>query len=239
MVAEIQNRSIRSLQFDVTYTWSHALDFGQNAATTPATEEWYDPYSNPRINYANSTWDIPNRITAYATYDFPNMQSNSLLKWVANDWSISTNYWAQNGLPFTLGTSGYNSDSATSTGWNGSGGSSFVPFIGLNTYRYPRRMVDDLRLQKEFAFEHGYHLQLIGNAFNIANHQNVDGENTTAYIFNDVGSSGLTSIAGSSYPETLSSQAVYQSSFGTITSKNNTGFLLTPREIEISARLQW
>src|ERR1700677_3951417 len=33
VVAEVQNRSIHNLQFDFNYTWSHALDFSQNAPT--------------------------------------------------------------------------------------------------------------------------------------------------------------------------------------------------------------
>ncbi len=38
LVAEIQNRSIHNLQFDFNYTWSHALDFNQNATTTDLAE---------------------------------------------------------------------------------------------------------------------------------------------------------------------------------------------------------
>jgi hypothetical protein len=245
LVAEVQNRSLKSVEFDANYTWSHSLDFSQNAATAPATEDWYDPFGNPRVNYANSTWDIPNRIEAYVTYNFPNLNSGNPLKWAANDWSLSDNYWAQNGLPFTLSTTtGYNSDAAAGEGFNGSGGSTYIPAfagVGINTYRYPRRMVDDIRVQKAFAFEHGYNLQLIANVFNIANHQNVDGMNATAYIYSDAGSSGLTAATspGGAYPKDLASTLTYQPTFDTITSKNATGFLLTPREIEISARLQW
>jgi outer membrane receptor protein involved in Fe transport len=242
LVAEVQNRSLRSIEFDANYTWSHALDFSQNASTAPGTEGWYDPFANPRVNYANSTWDIPNRFEAYAIYNFPNLNSGNPLKWAANDWSLSDNYWAQNGLPFTLSTSsGYNSDAAAGEGFNGSGGSTYIPAfagVGINTYRYPRRMVDDIRLQKAFAFEHGYNLQLIANAFNVANHQNVDGMNSTAYLYSDAGSSGLTT-GSAPYPKDLASTLTYQTTFNQITSKNATGFLLTPREFEISARLQW
>ncbi len=240
MVVEVQNRSIHNLQFDVNYTWSHALDFAQNASTTPATENWYDPFGNYQINYANSTWDIPNRLTGYVTYTLPGIQGDSPLRYASNGWSISNNYWVQSGLPWTLGTSGSNSDAAASSGWNGSGGSSYVPFIGINTYRYPRRMQDDLRVQKEFTFHEArpYTLQLMANVFNIANHQNVDGMNETAYEYTDTGSSGMTKTS-SPYPEDLSSTLTYQSNFNTITSTNDTGFLLTPRLIEIAARFNW
>jgi hypothetical protein len=65
----------------------------------------------------------------------------------------------------------------------------------------------------------------MANVFNIANHQNFDGINSTGYVL----SSGATSTAGT---------ATYQSStYGTFTSSNSSGFLYTPRQIEIAARL--
>ncbi len=82
LVVEILNRSLHSLQFDANYTWSHALDFTQNAAPTGATNEWYNPYGEYRVNYGNSSWDVPNRFVAYALYNFPGVKSSNQLKWV-------------------------------------------------------------------------------------------------------------------------------------------------------------
>jgi len=48
----------------------------------------------------------------------------------------------------------------------------------------PRTMVTDLRLEKQFtidAHDKPYHLQLLGEFFNLANHQNVTGVSSTAY----------------------------------------------------------
>ena len=225
MVIEVLNRTLHSIQFDANYTWAHALDYAQTAATTTTGNNWYDPFSNARINYGNSSWDVPNRFSAYATYKFPNLKSSTnLLKWAANDWSISDTFWIQNGLPYTLSLSSYNSYKAISSGWNGAGGSSFIPGIGPNTLRYPKRMVDDVRVQKEIVFER-YRLQLLANAFNLANRQNIDGMNGTAYIM---------SSCGSKCP--LVGTATFQSTYGQITSANSSGFSLRPREIEIAAR---
>jgi hypothetical protein len=66
----------------------------------------------------------------------------------------------------------------------------------------------------------------LANVFNIANHQNFDGINSTGYV--------LTSC-GSTCP--LGGNASWQSNFGVLTSSNSSGFLYTPREIEIAARL--
>ncbi len=231
-VVEVQNRSLHSLEFDANYTWSHALDFAQNADATGATNAWYDPYSNAQVNYGNSSWDIPNRFVAYALYSFPNMHSGNLLHWVANDWSLDDSFQIQNGLPYTAGLSGSNSKSAKGSDWNGAGGLAIIPgYFGYDTYRYPRHIVDDARLQKNVNFEHGYQLQLIANAFNIANHQNVDGIGTTSY---KLASSG--SLSGTLTYQGQGSANPSNNTFGIVTSSNNSGFLYTPREIEITAR---
>jgi hypothetical protein len=224
MAFEVTNRSLKSVQFDFNYTWSHSLDFAQQANTTTETNNWYDPYSNPRINYGNSTWDIPNRLVGYALWKLPNVHTQSFLKYLSNDWSFDSSFQIQDGLPYTLATSSFNSSAAEGSGWNGSGASSFVPAIGLDNKRIRRKMVDDVRMQKEVPFGDRLHLQLMANVFNIANHQNFDGINSTGYVL----SSGSTSTAGT---------ATYQSTYGQFTSSNSSGFLYTPREIEIAARL--
>jgi hypothetical protein len=225
-VAEVQNRSFHSLQFDVNYTWSHALDFAQSANTTVSSNSWYDPYGNARANYGNSNYNVPNRFVAYAIYNLPNLSTSSWYKYLSNGWSIDTSFQMQSGLPYTTSVSSFNSSAALLGDWNGAGGTAILPMVGPNTNQQPRKIVDDLRVQKEIPIFERYRLQLIGNFFNIANHQNFDGVNTTAYQL----SSGSTSTAG---------VATYQSTFGQFTSSNNSGFLYTPRQIEIAARFSF
>jgi hypothetical protein len=228
-VVEILNRSLKSLQFDANYTWSHALDFSQNANTEGATESWYDPYGNYQANYGNSAYNVPNRFVAYALYSFPNLHSENLLKWVANDWSIDTSFQMQNGLPYTGAWSGKISG-AIGSDYNGAGGLGIIPgYIGVNTYQYPRHIVDDLRVQKQFTFHEArpYQLQFLANAFNLANHQNITAVGATSYTLSG---STLTYLGqGSSFPT--------NNTLGVPTNSNSSGFLYTPRQIEIAARL--
>jgi hypothetical protein len=226
-VAEIMNRSLKSIQFDANYTWSHDLDFAQNNATGVAVNDWYDPFGNARVNYGNGSTNVPNRFVAYAVYNFPNLHTENYAKYVANGWSLDTSFQMQNGLPFTAGITGTWSNALTS-GWNGSGGSSVIPVLGRNTLQYPRKIVDDMRLQKEVSFEHGYSLQLMLNAFNVANHQNVDGFVTTSAY----------SIKG--YVATYQGQVgTTNSGFAVPNSSNNSSFLYTPRQVEIAARFNF
>jgi hypothetical protein len=86
-----------------------------------------------------------------------------------------------------------------------------------------------MRVAKNFAFTEFYNLELRADVFNIANHQNVTSVNTTAYLFSN---------GGSGSP--LTGTATYQApTFGTNTSINSSGFLYTPREIQISARFSF
>ena len=225
LVAEIQNRSLKSIQFDANYTWSHSLDYNQNAnVTSTATNNWYDPYNNPRINYGNSAWNTPNRFVSYVLYNLPNMKNGSPLHWLVNDWSLDDSFQMMSGLPYTVGVSGFFSQGTVSgilSDWNGASGSTLIPQIGINTGRYPRHVVDDARVQKAFTLSEGRSLDLILNVFNVANHQNIDGLGTTAYKL-----SGTT--------------ATFQNTtYGVPTSSNNSGFLFTPRQVEIAAKINF
>ncbi|HSY37653.1 MAG TPA: carboxypeptidase regulatory-like domain-containing protein [Acidobacteriaceae bacterium] len=224
-VFEIQNRSFRSLQFDFNYTWAHALDFAQSATTTLTANSWYDPYSDARVNYGNSSYNVPNRFVGYALYKLPGLSGHSWYTYLTNGWSVDTSFQMQNGLPYSANVSGF-AGSGIANNWNGASGLSVIPGLGVNTYKYPRKIVDDLRVEKQFTFASRYNLQIFANVFNVANHQNIDGLGTTAYKLASTGATTGT--------------ATFQAPTWQVpTSSNNSGFLYTPRQIEISARLSF
>jgi outer membrane receptor protein involved in Fe transport len=233
LVGEIKSRAFHGLETDANYTWAHALDYSQNALTQGGGNNVYDPYGPMRANYGNSNYNVPNRFVAYALYNFPNLHGGNWAKYAANDWSINDDFQMQSGLPYSVSLSGYNSNNAVLTDLNGAGGQSYIPTgivpgfgIGRNTLKVKRAIVDDLRLVKGIPFTERYVLQLRADLFNVANHQNYGAVGSTAYIFNDTGA--------------LTSTAAYQpTTFGVPTSINSSGFLFTPREIQISARLSF
>jgi len=226
LVAEVQNHTLHSLQFDVSYTWAHALDFNQNATTTTSSTNWIDPYANALTNYGNGNYNIPDRVVAWAVYNFPNpVKASNWASYVTNGWSLDDSFQASSGLPLSITPSGFNSNDAVLSGWNGGGDAAYIPNIGRNTFKYPRHIVDDIRLQKGFAIQERYHLDLLCNVYNIANHQNIDGINTTGYTF----------TGGSA----TASTATYQTSLYSVSSSNSSGFLFTPREVEIAAKFSF
>lgn len=233
LAVEVQNRSLRDVQFDANYTWSHALDYNQNSYSGGNANSWYNPYGDARVNYSNSFYDIPNRFVANAIYTLPNVKTASWVKYLTNDWSLDDNFQMQNGLPLATGgssatsgmLSGTNSSSAVSTYWNGNGGADYIPTLGHYNYRMTRTIVDDVRAEKQFRFKGRYNLQLFAQAFNVANHQNESLAYTTMYKLSSTGS--------------LAGNATYQSTFGKTQNTNNSGFAYSPRQMEITMRLEF
>jgi TonB dependent receptor len=243
LVAEVLNRSLHGLQFDANYTWSHALDFNQNATAGTSTNGWLNPYANARANYGVSQFNVGNRLVGYVLYDLPSIGSGGPLKYVANGWTINDSFQMQNGLPYsaTIGT-GYNSAAALNSSWNGVPSVYYIPTIGINTFQVPRAIVDDVRLQKAFFFHDRYNLQLAADMYNVANHENLSTPdiNTSAYNFGSTTvATGAPAVGSAANPAVLTyiPKTAPNVGFGSHTAANNSGFLYTPREIEITAKL--
>ena len=225
---EVQNRSLKSIQFDVNYVWSHALDYNQNATTTDATNGQYDPDGIQAKDYGNSNYNVPDRVTGYVLYNFPNTKRGDWMKYLVNDWAIDSAFQAQSGLPYSATLSSYPSYAALNSSWNGAGGTSWIPVIGRNTYKYPRDIVQDVRLQKQISFTDRYKAEARLDLYNIYNHQNVTGVQNTAYVFTTAKASPNTGTA------TFQNGIAGTANFGSTTNSNSSGFLYTPREVEIS-----
>ena len=258
LVAEVVNKTSKLIQYDVNYTWSHALDYNQNSATTTLGSGVFDPYNidgyKRGANYGNSNFNVPSRLVGWALISSPNIKRNDWVKWIANDWSLNPVFQAQNGLPYSavIGT-GSPAVSAYSSSWNGAGSNYWIPSIGRNTYQMPRTMVTDLRLEKQFtidAHDKPYHLQLLGEFFNLANHQNVTGVSSTAYNLAanasvSTGCTGSQLVTGQVQSEcsTLTyvpkaGAGVSASGFGAVTNADS-NFAYSPRQVQLSLRLEF
>ena len=146
------------------------------------------------------------------------------MKYFANDWAINTAFQAQSGLPYSASLSGFASGPALNSSWNGAGGGTWIPVIGRNTYKYPRDLVQDVRLQKQISFTERYKGEARLDLYNVYNHQNVTGVNTTAYAMT---SSGNTATA--TFQDGTGTTAL----FGAANNSNSSGFLYTPRQVQI------
>jgi len=226
LVVEVQNRSSKSIQYDANYTWSHSLDYNQNATSTDTSNGQFDPQGNLRANYGNSNYNVPSRVTGYVLYNLPGLKTKNKFSYLANDWAINSSFQAQSGLPYSALLSGSVAATTISSGWIGSGGGSWIPSIGRNTYKYPRDIVQDIRLQKGIRFTDRYHAEARVDLYNMYNHQNVTGVNTTAYA---LVATGNTSIA--TYQSGVA--GTLTSPFGAANNSNSSGFLYTPRQVQL------
>jgi hypothetical protein len=231
---ELQKRASKMLSFDALYTWSHALDFNQNASTAASTNNWFDPLGNGRLNYANSNFNIPHRVVAWGLLNFPGVSEGSNWKYLANGWSLKPLLQAQSGLPYSVTVGGSTPNQCYAAGclqaWSsGLGGTSvtYIPQLGRNTFQFPWTVVADLRAQKDFTFAEKYNLQLIGEAFNIANRQNITGLSTQGYT--NFVTQGATAA-------TTKSALTFQPTYGSVTSANS-NYAYGTRQIQIAARL--
>ena len=235
LTAEVQKRQNKYLSFDANYTWAHALDFNQASFTSAGANNWFDPFANARSNYGNSSLNVKHRVVGWAVLNAPGLEGKGIaLKYLTAGWSLKPLIQAQSGLPYSVLTSGttpnqcYNAGclESNSSGLGGTG-VTYIPQIGRNTLTYPRTILVDLRVQKEFTFFEKYNLQLIGESFNLANHQNVTGVNTNGY--NITTAQGLT-------PATTVGTLNYAPTFGSVTSANS-NYAYGPRQVQLAARL--
>lgn len=243
LVVEIQNRSWHGVQYDANYTWSHALDFNQNASAGTSTNSWLNPYGNPRANYGNSAFNVGNRFSGYVLYNFPKTHfSQGWLNAIASGWMANDSFQMQNGLPYsaTISSSNYISSTALKSGTiNGVSSVTFIPQIGLNKFQVPRVIVDDFRLQKSFLIREKYDLQFNADLYNVANHENyspgASGDiSTTAYSV----ASGATATS-STIQFIPQPQGNRFTGFQSHSAANNSNFSYIPREIQFGARLQF
>lgn len=237
LALQLNRKMTNHLQFMANYTWSHALDYGENATTFSDTNDLLTP-NNIRSEYGNSIFNVPNRFTVSMVAESP-WKAPGWISYFANNWELAPIYSAQSGLPYSLVTAGTPPSIILSTttdpvtgnittvtakplgsGVNGSNGRKGIDVVGRNTFQQKRTIDMDMRLSKKIRFGEHYSAELLGEAFNIFNHQNVTGVNNTGYI-----------IGGTAAAPTLS----YNSSFGSVTNSNS-NFAYTPRQIQIGFR---
>jgi hypothetical protein len=227
LVVQVNHRMNKYVQFLANYTWSHALDYGQNESTFTDTNDLLVP-NDIKGEYGDSIYNMPNRFTMNAVLDSP-WHTSGLAKYLVEGWQLSPIVSLANGLPYTLTTSGTAPGAMPGGGGiNGSNGAYRIDVVGRNTFRLPRTGDLDLRLAKRFPIREKFNFELSADAFNAFNHQNYTGVNTTGYF-----------VGGTVAAPTLTfnyNSATLAPVFGTFTSSNS-NFVFSPRQIQFGARV--
>jgi hypothetical protein len=236
MVITLRRRMQHGFEFTANYTWGKAEDGGQvpgSGGTFNGTDYPIDPY-NRKLEYGLSDLDQRHRFVANAVW-MPSFKSlcNPAARMILDGWALSTIVTMSTGQPVTPYISGYPSgapDGGVTGGVSYAGATNGrAGWLPRNGFTAPGYHNVDFRLGRQFAFSERMKLSLIGEAFNLFNHTNVSGVNTTAFYYAAAGS-GL--CAGHTnacfYPN---------ASFMAPTSTSN--LIWGPRQLQVSARINF
>jgi len=233
LVAQVNHRMSHNLSFGANYTFSHALDTGVNAATFTDTNDLLNPF-NIGLEYGNSIFNIQHRFVVNAVITSP-WHRAGWSNYLVGGWELAPIYQVQNGLPYSLVSSG-SAPGGLSSGVNGSNGRKGLDNIGRNSFTLPRTQVVDLRISKTIPITERYSVEVLGEGFNLFNHVNVTSVNNTGYI---VATTGTIANANGTVPCSTASPCLnYNAPFGTV-SNANSNFAYTSRQIQIGVRFKF
>jgi hypothetical protein len=218
-VVEARHRINKGLQFNANYTWAHAIDFNQNQTTGTFSNNVINP-ANLSLEKGNSNFDVRHRFVLNAVYQ-SQWKHQGWLGYLIDDYTAAPIFTTQSGLPFNLGMTG-SAPLGAGSGVNGSGNLSRIPELGRNNFNFRRTANVDFRLSKGFTMREKYRLELLGEAFNLFNHQNVTAVNTSAYTI-----SGTNATNG---------VLTFNPQFGTV-SNANSNTIYRERQIQLALRL--
>jgi hypothetical protein len=228
LVLQFQRRMTNGWSVQSNYTWSRAIDYGQQFGTFASS---FMTVSNPfDLSYDKgySANNIPHKFVASGVFrpaEFFGLSKNGVVGAIFNDLQFSPIFVISSGyaIPASIPATNPPSFSTPSNTLFGAGGVLGIPSL-RNVYHRPYTMTTDLRISKRIKFTETMRLELLAEGFNIFNRSNVTAVNT-GYISNINFATGV---------------LTYNPSFGTTTSTgiNNTT-TLAPRQIQLGARFQF
>ena len=239
LVGQISHRFSNHLEFNANYTWSHALDYGANNQTATTANNLLDP-QDLHAEYGNAITNVPNRLVIGAVIGAP-WKYTGWKSYLLNDYQVSPGYSIQSGLPYSIGTTGTLSSAYQPTGTvfgigggvNGSGGTFRLPGFARNGFQQPKTNALDLRLSKRFTVYERVKLELLGESFNLLNHQNITQVNTTAYT-----AAAVLNAARVPTSNTLTFSTA-SPGYAAPTNSNSSGFSYSPRQLQLAVRVQF
>jgi len=112
MTASLQKRMTNGLQFQSSFTWSHAL--ADSGTTLSGSNGLYNiDATNYNLSYANASWDIRKNFVSSFNYDIPFGKGkrfggnlNTLSSALLGNWQVNGILSLRSGQPFTLDSSG-------------------------------------------------------------------------------------------------------------------------------------
>ena len=163
LLVNMNKRLTHNFSVEISYTYAHSIDDGPNPSFVLIPQD----SDNLRAERANSADDVRHRFVGNATLMAPK-QWNPILR----DFMFSTILTLQTPQWFTK-YAGFDANGDVF------GNNDRVGFEPRNTYRGDKLATLDIRLSRAFPIHERYSLELIAEAFNLANTVNVHYYNTS------------------------------------------------------------
>jgi len=257
LVFSVRKPMSHGVEVLANYTWAKAMDGGQISGvngTFNGTDTPIDPFARGRYagrsgEYALSDLNVKGRfvgsLVANPTID--RLVENKIARYAIDGWSLSGSLTASTGVPITglmanapapaiQGDGGLTGAelSLFNSGTNGR-----VPdqVAKRNAFKGPGYHGTDARISRSFPIHESVSLQIWAEAFNITNHKNILGVNTSLYNYIGAGASGTANCPASS-TGVFGCIVPLSSSSATFGSQNSTsGQLYGPRQVQLAAKL--
>ena len=234
---ELNKRFAHNFQLLTSYTWSHVIDDRPDAtAVVPGTDDGkmvYDPL-NIALDRTSGDNDVRNRFILSGVWELDHYSRgmNRYARVLLGGWELAGSFNAQSGQPYSaLVSSDLNND--------GNSRNERAPGTARNQFRLPALYTVDPRITRNVNITEHARLQLIAEAFNLFNHQNITGVKTTLYALPATGTTPCgAGFAGTCLvPQTLANGAGVNT-FGLPSSAAITGNgVNTGRVLQLAAKI--
>jgi Carboxypeptidase regulatory-like domain/TonB dependent receptor len=172
----------KGLEFRVGWTWSKAIDFGQNGGSTPKTNGQFDPFT-VRYDKGLSALNFPHRVVGTVVWTPSVGQEAGWVGKAANGWTMGGIFSQTSGRGYSYDISGGSRLAGGHESINGSGGSVVLPTVGRNTLRLPDTTNLNLRVSRSFRLRReGVRLRALVEGFNVLNHVNISNVQQRAFL---------------------------------------------------------
>ena len=180
LVVEARRRMVGGLELRASWTWSKALDFGQNTGATPQQDGQFDPFTD-RYDKALSGLNHPHKVSAAVVWE-TRVKGDAWWRRAGDGWDLSAIFLETSGRPYSLNIFGGTRLAGGRETINGSGGAVYLPTVGRNTMRLPDTENVDIRVARSWLAWDKVRVRATVEVFNAFNHRNISGAQQRAYV---------------------------------------------------------
>ncbi|HZY61383.1 MAG TPA: TonB-dependent receptor [Edaphobacter sp.] len=184
LVLAARRRSRAGLEFRASWTWSKAIDYGQNAGATPRENGQFDPF-DAQYDKGLSSLNYPHKLVVSAVWQPRIGAGTGRMHAAMNGWLLAGLFTERSGRPYSYNIYGGTRLSGGHMSINGSGGAEYLPTVGRNTLRLPDAANLNLRLSRVVRVTERVRAKGLVEVFNVTNHVNYSGVMQRAYLVGD------------------------------------------------------